>query len=162
MKTAKIFTAFVVALAMSFALTNRSMAQTTIKPQEKPIEWQTNLFAAYKQSLTERKPLVVFFYVYSGNYSTQFAKEVLYTARMNSLVGRAIFARVDVETDDAYNNVSRMIKSLGLKEYPVVSVMDTWEDKIVERGHITGFHNSDNFYTLLNNLLLKNAAISKR
>jgi hypothetical protein len=157
------FMSFMMAIMIGLTLAKASPAQNGYLSQEgirpKKIEWKTNLYAAYKQSLAERKPLVVFFYVYNGNYSTQFAQEVLYNSRMNVFADRAIFARIDVETDDAYGNVSKMINSLGLKEYPVVAVLDSGQDKIVERGHLTGYQRPEVFYAFFNNLLLKNSSV---
>lgn len=177
MKASKIIVSFIIAVSFSLATTGSNFAQGAqgvqgaqsaysrqAQPAVKKIEWGTNLYAAYKQSVEEKKPLVVFFYVYSGNFSTQFAKNVLYTERMNAYAGRAVFARVDVEIDDQYKNAAKMISSLKLTEYPVVAVLDSWPDKIVERGHVTGFHEPQTFYTLFDDLLMKRpaGAISKR
>jgi hypothetical protein len=168
MRSQKIFVAFLVAMTITLTSLNTTQAQSAYRPQPtnsvKKIEWGTNLYAAYKESLASRKPLVVFFYVYSGNYSTQFARDVLYTTQMNAFANRAVFARVDVETDDGYKNVTKMIGSLGLTEYPAVVVLDCWPDKIVERGRLVGFQKPQMFYAFFNNLLLKkpSAQISRR
>jgi hypothetical protein len=121
------------------------------------LAWGTNLYAAYDEALRTHKPMVVFFYFKGSKYCQQLESQALASREINALGGAAVFVKVDIQSDDAHQNVSHLVSQLGLDQYPVTSVLDVGEKAIAERGRVTGYYASSEYYFQLSRLLISPA-----
>src|SRR5688500_1168916 len=81
------------------------------------IYWHNNIYEAYQKALKENKPLVVYFYFKGCGSCHKLENGALASSEVGTLANRAVFARVDIETDDSYKNISKIRDSLKLERY---------------------------------------------
>jgi thioredoxin-related protein len=139
-------------IIMTLTLALSAFAQSTA--YSNGIKWHSNIYEAYQKALKENKPLVVYFYFKGCGNCHKLENESFSSSEMGALADKAVFARVDIETDDSYKNISKLRDSLKLERYPVIAVLDVATDKIVERGRILGYFSNSEFYFHLSQVLL--------
>lgn len=106
-----------------------------------PPEYSRDLLAAYQRSIDSRRPMVVIFAPPWSGFSNKLKSEVLVAPSFRERYeGRGIFVAVDPDKDDSAGNVAKMIRELGIDQYPVVAVLDARTTSIKERGRVTGYY----------------------
>lgn len=127
--------------------------------QPREIQWKTDLYNAYKEATTSGKPLVVEFSTEWCKYCQLLNDTTLKSNEVKDYSGKAVWARVDAEKDDANHNVSSMLKALGVDRYPTVVVLDVSKKdangnpQITEVGRIVGYYDGQKFAKKLSELM---------
>jgi hypothetical protein len=110
------------------------------------VKFETDMIKAYLLAMRQHKPLVVYFYSSATTdpdggkckFCTKLEQTVLSSPSFAAFGDDAIYVQVDVSDSNNHPDVVRMIKSLGVEQVPVVSVIDCRIDEMREIGRVTG------------------------
>lgn len=83
--------------------------------------------------------MVVYFYMVGCVHCEKLDRDVIQSKALAAYTNRAVFARIDHAKDDKAKNVSKMLTSLGIDRFPVVTVLDAQTSLISEVGRVTGY-----------------------
>jgi thioredoxin-related protein len=119
------------------------------------IQWNSQLFDAFKVALKTKKPLIVFFRESGCPWCQKMESETLKSALINSLADQAVFAVISQADEDSKGNVSKLMQDLQIERLPTTSVLDVSANMIVERDRIVGYFDAQNFYSRLTAILHK-------
>lgn len=143
--------------AVSFTMLTRIclllLAAAAFLPAQ--IIWSTDMAGSYKKALAENKPMVVLFTRADGENCIKLANGPLASREINSFASRALWVRADSANPDQH--ASKMMKELAIDRVPYLAVLDVGTEKIIERGAVKGYFDTQRYYFELSQIFLKPA-----
>lgn len=101
------------------------------------IGWHINdARSAYRQAVTQGKPLVLIFGTSGCGFCQKLLTEVLPCDSVNRLAGRAVFAYSEPASDKSAGYIAT---ELQIKQAPTITVIEPAKGKFEERARITGY-----------------------
>ena len=119
------------------------------------VQWSRHIYNSYKLAASQRKPLVVYFYQPDCTYCQKLEREALSSQLFTAFADKAVFVALNPEKDeDDKGNVTQLCKSLEINRYPILVVLDIGIDRLVERGRIVGYYDTDSYGAKLVQIIL--------
>ncbi len=128
-----------------------SMAGSAFAAAEQQIPWQTSLEAAYKEAAASHRPLVVYYRGTDCEWCRRLDAEI--ESASASIVGGAVWVRLNPDFDDAGRNAYRLAKALNLTRYPTVFVIRAMPDAFRELGRVVGYKPRAEWFAAIGDLL---------
>lgn len=119
------------------------------------IIWSTDMVGSYKKALAENKPMVVLFTRADGENCIKLANGPLSSREINSFAARAIWVKADSANPDQH--ATKMMKELAIDRVPYLAVLDVGTEKIIERGAVKGYFDTQRYYFELSQVFLRPA-----
>jgi hypothetical protein len=139
-----------------FFVTNLTTIGAAQDPAPK-ISWSTHLNESFLKSVTERKPLVIYFYrehlgeaLSSGRAfevatCAHYERHLFPAPEFQAYGHQAVFAQVSISNLDPNGLATKILHDLKIERFPTVAAFDTTVDELKLRGKLMGLFNSTEF-----------------